>query len=186
MRRRPQNQRPAAPDQSRTVERLFRDHHANVRSFIARRVRPAEVDDVVAEAFATVWRRRRDLPRNPDLHRAWLLRIAHYSVLNQRRSRRRRLALVDKVVDDSRSRLERGSGDPYAAIPVEAAHDIDAVLRALSRRDQLVLTLVAWDDLSVGELAVILGCSENATTTRLSRARARFRTEVDRRASSAP
>lgn len=168
-----------APDQTRSFDGLFRAHHISVRSFVARRVLAAEVEDVVAETFATVWRRRRDLPSDPDFHRAWLLRTANYTVLNQRRSRRRHLALAEKVADDSRSGLQADAGDPYASISAGSGTRIAAGFSSLSPGDQLVLTLVAWDDLSVPELAAALGCSENAATTRLSRARARIRSYVE-------
>lgn len=165
-----------------SFERLFRDHYTNVRNFVARRVRTPEVDDVVSETFATAWRRWSELPPDVGFHRAWLLRVASYTILNQRRSTRRHLALVGKVADDARSGRRMVVGDPYVAISSVPSDRIDAVFSALSPGDQLVLTLVAWDDLTVPELAVVLDCSENAATTRLCRARARFRSmEVETR-----
>jgi RNA polymerase sigma-70 factor (ECF subfamily) len=179
MRRRNEHTDAGASHHIGSFEGLFRAHIQTVRSFVARRVLPDEVDDVVAEAFATVWRRWHDLPDDPDLHRAWLLRTANFTLLNQRRSRGRRQALADRVEHATATADLLGAGDPYAAIPESGDTDIDAAFARLTAADQLVLTLVAWDDLTVAELAIALGCSQNAATTRLSRARARFRAVVE-------
>ena len=48
-------------------------------------------------------------------------------------------------------------------------------LQSLPERDQEILRLVAWDDLSVGDAAEVLGCSKTNAAVRLHRARGRIR-----------
>src|SRR5207248_9291870 len=52
--------------------------------------------------------------------------------------------------------------------------DVVAALKQVRRDDQEVLRLAAWEGLTNAELAVALGCSENAATIRLHRARKRL------------
>jgi RNA polymerase sigma-70 factor (ECF subfamily) len=49
-----------------------------------------------------------------------------------------------------------------------------AAFRQLRPEEQEVLRLAAWEGLTNSELAVALGCSENAATIRLHRARKRL------------
>jgi DNA-directed RNA polymerase specialized sigma24 family protein len=50
---------------------------------------------------------------------------------------------------------------------------------ALPAVDQEVLSLHYWDALELGDISRLLGISENAAGTRLSRARARFKHNVE-------
>jgi RNA polymerase sigma-70 factor (ECF subfamily) len=82
---------------------------------------------------------------------------------NQRRSLRRLAAL--------RTRLRAA---PVAAHEEGELQDVLAALKQLRRDDQEILRLAAWEGLTNAELAVALGCSENAATIRLHRARKRL------------
>lgn len=66
---------------------------------------------------------------------------------------------------------------PDAERPGSWVHE---ALARLSPADQEVLRLTAWEELTVDELAVTLGCGRSAAAMRLHRARARLRTQIDR------
>jgi RNA polymerase sigma factor (sigma-70 family) len=151
-------------DQEEDFRRLFADHNRHVLAYALRRTgQRADAEDVVAGTFAVAWRRFADAPAE-ELRLAWLYAIAARVLANQRRSVRRLTAL--------RSRLR--------ALPPVPGEDrgelaeVLAALRELRPDEQEILRLAAWEGLTGAELAVALGCSENAATIRLHRARKRL------------
>jgi RNA polymerase sigma factor (sigma-70 family) len=141
-------------------ERLYREFGPDVLAFCRRRVASDVADDVTAETFLVVWRRLSDVPRSP---RGWLLGIARLTLANQRRSVRRRDALIARVGWE-----RSGEGDAADARSVIEA------LSCLSDLDQEALLLAAWDGLNSREAAQVLGCTPAAFRLRLHRARRRF------------
>ena len=151
-------------DHEQDFRRLFSEHNRQVLAYALRRCEQrADAEDVVAGTFAVAWRRFADAPEE-ELRLAWLYAIAARVLANQRRSARRLLAL--------RSRLR---GLPTAPEPERGRlTEVLAALRELRLEEQEVLRLAAWEGLTSAELAVALGCSENAATIRLHRARKRL------------
>ena len=68
---------------------------------------------------------------------------------------------------------------PPAPPPSAELVAVRAAVAALPAADREVLTLTAWEGLSAGEVAVVLGISAPAVRTRLARARARLRHGLD-------
>jgi RNA polymerase sigma-70 factor (ECF subfamily) len=122
-----------------------------------------DADDLVAQVLEIAWRRLDEVPADDPL--PWLYAVAHNLWRNQARKDRRRLDLLARF---------------SASLPSEAVSDstdagaLRAALASLSDGDQEVLRLVAWDGVTPGELAAVLGCSPVAARTRLHRARARL------------
>lgn len=148
-----------------TFAALVRDHLALVRRYAARRVRPDDVEDVVAEVFATAWRHRAKVP---DPAKFWLLRTAWFHIQRQYRSRLREIRLADRLAGlrhEQPAGLEEGAVD---AVLVRSA------MAQLSDTDQEVLRLAAWEGLSNGEIAEVLVCSPITARSRLHRARRRL------------
>lgn len=147
---------------------LVREHQARVRNYVARRVPPNDVDDVVAEVFGTAWRHRDRLPEQVDL---WLLRTAWNAILHQYRRALRQTRLTARLAslrpDTSTAGLEQGH-DP------DAAEAIRSALATLSASDQELLRLTYWEQLSSDEVAYVVGCSVPAARVRLHRARRRL------------
>jgi RNA polymerase sigma-70 factor (ECF subfamily) len=148
-------------DREAEFGRLFAEHNRQVLAYALRRCEQrADAEDVVAGTFAVAWRRFADTPEE-ELRLAWLYAIAARVLANQRRSLRRLAAL--------RSRLRA-----MPAAPQQDRSDLPevvAALRELRPEDQEILRLAAWEGLTGAELAVALGCSENAAGIRLHRAR---------------
>lgn len=123
--------------------------------------------DLLGETMLQAWRRIEAFPAgDPTRQRMWLFGIAANVQANHRRSRRRRLALVDRL----RSHLEP------AAIPDSAeCHAVrDAVARLPEAHRELV-TLVHWEGFAVLEAAQILGLNPSTARSRYSSARASLR-----------
>ncbi len=120
---------------------FFREHHAVVLAFLARRVDEPEVAaDLLAETFAAlltqVRDRRRELPERPL---GWLLLTARNLVIDRHRhglvveAARRRLQLAPVALDDRDIELiiEAGQSDEllrriHEVLPVEQADAVTA------------------------------------------------------------
>jgi RNA polymerase sigma-70 factor, ECF subfamily len=153
---------PSGPDEH-AFNAMFQAHYSELRRFVLRRVENwAAAEDVLAETFATAWRRR-ELTPDPAL--PWLFGICHNVIANHRRSGRRRLRLMNRLAK-ARSDLGR---DPAELLAERS--EIGRALSQLSTSQLEVLRLVAWDGLGSADAAVVLGCSPEAFRVRLHRAR---------------
>jgi RNA polymerase sigma-70 factor (ECF subfamily) len=145
-------------------QRLFAAYNRHVLAYALRRCdQRADAEDVVSNTFTVAWRRFADAPAE-ELQLPWLYAIAARVLANQRRSARRLSAL--------RLRLRELPAPPQperSELP-----EVIAALRELPPKEQEVLRLAAWEGLTNAELAVALGCTENAATIRLHRARKRL------------
>lgn len=141
-------------------EHAYLDCYAAVQRYVARRVAPEAVQDVVADTFLTAWRRYGQLQGEPL---PWLLGIARRTAANHRRGGARRDALRERLRSEPASSAPQrfDDGDPHVA----------AALATLSERDREALTLVAWDGLEHRVAATVMGCSTGAFTVRMHRAR---------------
>src|SRR3989442_7775755 len=89
-------------------EAAYRELYAPICGYALRRVHePEDAAEVIAETFATLWRRFDRCPQGEEL-RPWLFGVARRVIANQRRGERRR----------------SGPGEPVAAhaLPTAAAH----------------------------------------------------------------
>jgi RNA polymerase sigma-70 factor (ECF subfamily) len=151
------------------MEALFNRHYRDVAAYVRRRAEPDVVEDVVAETFLVAWRRLGEVPADA---RPWLLGVARRTLATQRRSLARRRSLV--------ARLETVQTGLEPAEEPGSRGVADALLR-LSDKDREAITLVAWDELSPSEAAVVVGQSAVAFRVRLHRAKRRLRRQLDAR-----
>jgi RNA polymerase sigma factor (sigma-70 family) len=127
-----------------------------------------DAEDLVAQTLEIAWRRLDDVPAAEPL--PWLYAVAHNLWRNQaRRDRRRRELLARFQAPPTAAREDPAAGEPGV---------LRAALASLSRSDQEVLRLVAWDGVTPADLAVVLGCSPVAARSRLHRARSRLAAEL--------
>jgi RNA polymerase sigma factor (sigma-70 family) len=158
----------------RRFDALFEGHRFDVASYCSwRTASRSDAEDAVAEVFLVAWRRIESVPSG-DAARAWLYATARRVMANQRRSRRRRDALEDRLM---RERVPDASRTAMATMSAASPEDatVHAALACLSDRDREVLLLVEWEGLRPAELATVLGCREVTARGRLHRARSRFR-----------
>jgi RNA polymerase sigma factor (sigma-70 family) len=129
--------------------------------------------DVVAETFATAWRRRSDLPADPEEVRPWLFGIARRCLANVVRSTDRATRLGARLAD-----CLTGDTVPDPATLHESRVDtaaIRGVLAELSDEDRELVTLIAWEGLTPTQAAAVLGLAPGTARVRLHRARTRLR-----------
>ena len=162
------------PRDLRRFEALYDAHHGAVVAYARRRTaRPVDAQDVVADTFTIAWRRLSEVPEG-DAALPWLYGVARRVLANQHRGNQRRADLSARV----RGHASVG-GDVEGQ--VVAADERRTVLAALSRlrpRDQEILRLAVWEELSHRDIAGIVGCSESSVAVRLHRARTRLGREI--------
>jgi len=153
---------------------LFERHARAVYNHLFRRTADwALAEDLTSVVFLEAWRRRADVRLERELALPWLLGVATNVLRNRRRLQRRHRAALARLprehahdfADDANGRLDD-------------VRQMQTVLRAIAklpRREQDVLALCAWAELSYAEAAVALGVPVGTVRSRLSRARARIR-----------
>jgi RNA polymerase sigma factor (sigma-70 family) len=154
---------------------VFAAHYDDLTRFVRRRTLSDHAEDVVEEAFLTLWRQK----AMPAQVRPWLFATARNVLLNAERGRQRREALAVHLADH----LDVEA--PDHAPGIDARMDVIASWRMLSPSDQEVLALAIWEDLPASEAAIVLGCSKPAYLMRLSRAKARLAPRLARPALTA-
>jgi len=153
--------------------RLYDEHAPAVHAYLARRVAPESVEDLVAETFMVAWRK---LPDDLDEPLAWLYAVARRELLAHRRRESGRLRLVERLTALTLPH------ESVAVLPV-AGPVLDPPLAdafaALSDYEKEALLLVAWEGLDHAGAGRVVGCSAATFAVRLSRARAKLRAALD-------
>ena len=158
-------------DEAQRFTALYREHHALVRDFAGRRLGADQAQEIVAETFLVAWRRFDDVPGAPL---PWLYRIALYEIANFRRRQASALRLRDALIENHVSTPI----DSEPSEPSELGHAVAVAFGTLKPRDQEILRLAAWEQLSTVEGAAVLQCSVSAYRMRLHRARIRLASEA--------
>jgi RNA polymerase sigma factor (sigma-70 family) len=154
---------------------LYERHARAVQSYcLWRTANLLAAEDATATVFLEAWRQRGRLGLSGDNAAPLLLGIANNVVRRQWRSERRHRATLERV---------RNAGQVPDDLEAEAIARIDAIqqireggeaIRRLPRREREVLALLAWSDLSYGEIAEALGLPVGTVRSRLARARSRL------------
>lgn len=157
----------------RRFEALYEEYHGPVLGYALRRTACAEdAADVIAETFATAWRRLDDVPPG-DEARLWLYGVARRTLANHRRSQRRRSSLAARL----RAELAVTYRTPEHS---GALAELAEAFARLPATDREVLALEGWEGLDPAQIASVLGCSRNAARIRLHRARRRLAAQLER------
>lgn len=132
-------------------------------------------DDVVQDADMRAWRARSTIDPARGFV-GWYLRVVANAGKNARRSWGRRAALE---VRDAR-RSSSTSPDPADHVVTDAERRaVIAAVNRLGRNDRLIIGLRHFEQLSETEMAEVLGCATGTVKSRLSRAMARLRRQLD-------
>jgi RNA polymerase sigma factor (sigma-70 family) len=153
---------------------LFERHAPRIHRYVARRAGRDVADDVVAETFLAAFERRRryDLSRRDAA--PWLYGIATNLIGQHRRDEVRQLRIRQAALPeaDVPGHDELVAGDMTA----RAVRSLLAsVLSGLPAGDRDVLVLIAWEQLTYGQVASALDIPVGTVRSRLNRARTRLR-----------
>jgi len=151
------------------------EHAAAMR---ARGLRIESPDGAVTVKIETVTRPDELAWKDGDAVLPWLLRVARNEVIDHRRKRTRRSALL--------ARFFGGSGEIDTGADVEGAvvrrDELDRALVAmqhLSERDRTLIGLRIAADLPFAEIGAVVGLSEHAATVATKRALQRLRRRLE-------
>lgn len=130
----------------------------------------AQMDDALQEAYVKAYR---GLPsfRGNSSFGTWLYRIVYRSCIDEMRKRRP----ADSLEDDA-DFVDRAAGPEARA---EASYDVEQALRRLSAEMRAAVWLVDAEGLSYDEAARVLGTPPGTVASRVSRARAQLRREIE-------
>jgi RNA polymerase sigma-70 factor, ECF subfamily len=157
------------PDDRVAFECLYREYFEAMYAYVMRRAAIADTADLVADVFATAWRRMTDVPDPPE-DKLWLFGVARRVVSQYHRGTARQQRLTLK--------LRRNGAPAVADRPGDTSELEQRALRlvdGLKPIDRELVTLIVWDGLSRAEVATVLGCSANAVGIRWHRVLKRLR-----------
>ncbi len=125
---------------------------------------PHDADDIVQETLLRLWKRSE--PFESEAHaKHWLIRVALNLCKNVFRAPWRKHKRLEEL-------------DATAVFDTSEQVTLYAEVMALPEKYRTVLYLFYYEDYSVKEVAQLLGISETAVTTRLSRARQALKTKL--------
>ncbi len=167
-------------DVSLSTEGVWTELHANLRSFVARRVRePADVDDIVQRVFLRVHRALPTLRDIDKLH-AWMYQTTRRAIADFYRSPSHHREVATGSADDFADALATvDSEEIQESAARELSTCLNPLMRNLAAADQQALQLVEFDGLTQVEAAARLGLSVSGMKSRVQRARSHLRVALD-------
>ncbi len=153
---------------------LYDRYAAQLYRYAYRRVGSDLAEDIVADTFLAAFRRRGsyDLARTDA--RPWFFGILTRVIARHRRAEEARWRALGRAAADD---VAEGFADRVAASVSARStrRPLAEALRRLNPGDRDVLLLVAWGDLSYGEVAETLQIKLGTVRSRLHRARRKLR-----------
>jgi len=156
--------------------RILVDRHLGAIVALARRMLKdeAEADDIAQEALLRLWRAGETLDVGPQGVRPWLRRVTSNLCLDRIRATRRTV-VTDEVPEVAE--------EPTQAAGLEEqdlAKRVGEAMNVLPERQRRALTLFHHEGLSQAEVGEILGVSDEAVESLLSRARRALRASLEK------
>ena len=142
------------------MDRLYRISYGQLREEQDRM-------DAVQDALLRAWMNRHKL-RRPEYFETWLVRILINCCHNRQRDQRRTVPLE--------AAPEAAVGDP----PATPDFELRSAILSLPEKQRIVIILHYMEDYSVEETAKILKLPRETVRTRLRRARAALREQLER------
>jgi len=142
-----------------------------------------DAEDVLQETFIKAYRGLKSFDGRSKLS-TWLFRIATNEALMVIRRKHPEVVSIDEPVETEEGEQEPVEIIDWCCLPEnellseETKERLDAAIQILPERLRVVFLLRDINDLSTHETAEVLGLSDTAVKTRLSRARLRLREEL--------
>jgi RNA polymerase sigma factor (sigma-70 family) len=157
------------------LEALFHSHADVILAFGLRRGLSLDrAEDLVAETFSVAWKKLAEVPDDP---RYWLIAVARNVLANMDRGERRREKLRARLAGLWEAQGSPGR-DPAETVDTHAR--MREAFARLSDWDREALSLLAWDGLTSAEAAEAMGCTTQAFSVKIARARSRLVKEMAR------
>ncbi|TDB90280.1 sigma-70 family RNA polymerase sigma factor, partial [Actinomadura sp. 7K534] len=139
-------------------------------AYLARRAGRAQAEDLLGEVWVAAFKSRGAYDRSFPDARPWLFGVAHNTLRRHWRSRPAEEPLADMT--------GMASGwDPWSAVDdrVDAESVLRRALATLRPQQREILTLVAWEDLTVADAGRAIGIPPGTARRHLHEARTALR-----------
>lgn len=166
-----------SPPDPEAFGELYRLHYRTIAGYLLRRTGEYHTaEDLACETFIAAYRGMHRYKPSGIPFRSWLYRIAT-NIANGWAGRRGRMRLMG-LEGAAESRMAVGASEGRGDIAVDEAQ---AAMLSLSAEHQAALSLHYLEGLSVEELSKVLGTRVGTVKSRLARARARLKAEIEDR-----
>ena len=156
-------------------ERLYEEHASALFSFLAYRTGDVTLaEDLVADTFERVLTAKRPFNPRRATEKTWIYTIA----LNRLRDFARRTAIERDALDQMRPSGQNGHHNGFEA--AELRHVVMAALNAVSDEEREALSLRYGADLSLNEIAKVIGKPRSTVEGRLYNGLKHVRAELER------
>lgn len=154
---------------------LFARHGRAIYNYCFRRTADwSAAEDLTSVVFLETWRRRRHVRMEEGSLLPWLYGVATNVLRNHQRSLRRHSAALARLPEP----VPQAEDDDLVAARLDDQRRMREVLEEighLPERDQELLALCVWEELTYAEAALALGIPVGTVRSRLSRIRARLK-----------
>jgi RNA polymerase sigma-70 factor (ECF subfamily) len=163
-------------DVSLSTGRVWTQLHANLRSFVGRRVREhADVDDIVQRVFLQVHRALPTLRDSDKLH-AWIYQTTRRVIVDFYRSPAHDREVAAGSAADFADDLVAVDGDETGESAArELSRCLEPLINSLAAADRQALQMVEFEGMTQVEAAARLGLSVSGMKSRVQRARLHLR-----------
>jgi RNA polymerase sigma-70 factor (ECF subfamily) len=142
----------------------------SLERYVSSRVDKQYVDDVCSDVIAISWQKREKIPAlTPELETDPLLPYLIVTARNLVRNLERKLRTQAKALPDL---MQMQSSATLSTEPKDAP--LIEALNRLKPKDKELILLLAWQELSISEIASITKTTKANVSVRLNRARARL------------
>jgi len=165
---------------TKSFEELYSIYHKSIYILAKTILRNKnDAEDILQETFIKAWRSLNTL-ENPFLFAIWLQKIARNLCSDQMRKKNFTIILdAEKDIED----LENIESDEFIPAVYMERSDLQErlgrIVDKLSDVQREAIILYYYNELTVGEIANIMECSENTVKTRLYLARKTIRAEIE-------
>jgi RNA polymerase sigma-70 factor (ECF subfamily) len=158
---------------ARAFRVLMERHLGSIVSVARRMLRDdAEAEDVAQEAFLRLWRSGASLEIGPAGIRPWLRRVVSNLCLDRVRSQGR-VKVVEEVPE-----VPEAAKQLAALESRDVQRRVEGAMQQLPDRQRLALTLFHFEGLSQIEIGNVMGISDEAVESLLSRARRQLKADL--------
>jgi RNA polymerase sigma-70 factor, ECF subfamily len=154
--------------------RLLMTRHLSSIASVARRMLrdDAEAEDVTQEAFLRLWRSSATLEIGPGGVRPWLRRVVSNLCLDRVRGRGR-ISVVEELPEVPEPATQLANLESR-----DTQRRVESAMQKLPDRQRLALTLFHFEGMSQIEIGQLMGVSDEAVESLLSRARRQLKAEL--------
>lgn len=153
------------------VQRLVERESTDLLSYFLRRTSsPDDAADLLNDTLLVIWRRERSIPADAEEARMWMFGVARRVLSGHRRSSARRTALARRL------------GEELTVATTTSAAETDDVREAIAQLpavDREIVRLHYWEGFALNEVASIMSMRPATVRSRLARARARLKQQLD-------